>query len=136
MERFPRVYHPFTEWEEVKYNMWGNVSDKKAMTRWAFDFTSDYKLYGSFMFKVVDEWPISCENALTDYFLNRRAWIGHAACALANRCPEDIVRLVWGYLTDEQQFLANEEANRAIRTWEQRYRENKNLREDLGTKML
>lgn len=127
MIKLNRVYHPFDQWEEIKHNMWGDVDNKKKMLSWAFEFTQNHKLYGEYMMRVVNEWPISCENALTDYFLNRRAWIGHAACALANKCPEDIVRQAWGYLTDEQQFLANEEANNAIRTWEQRYRESRNL---------
>jgi hypothetical protein len=127
MSKLTRVYHPWDQWEEVKFNMWGTVENKKRMLSWAYEFTQDHVAYGKAMMQVVDEWPVSCENALTDYFLNRRAWIGHAACAIKNRCPEDIVRAAWGYLTNEQQFLANEEASKAIRTWEQRYRESKCL---------
>jgi hypothetical protein len=55
---------------------------------------------------------------LTDISQNRRAWIGHAACCMAIKCPEYITRSAWGYLTKEQQDLANAEADRAIAWWE------------------
>jgi hypothetical protein len=136
MKKFKRVYHPVSKWEELKHNMWGDVKDKKKFFKMALDFTSDHKLYGSYMIKVANEWQYSCENALTDYRLNRRAWIGHAACALAIGCPEDITREAWSKLTDEQRLLANKEADRAIAHWEHSYAQSKNLRENLGEEML
>tara|TARA_R110000782_G_scaffold253622_1_gene341744 strand:- start:1108 stop:1518 length:411 start_codon:yes stop_codon:yes gene_type:complete len=134
--RLKRVYRKYTEWEEVAHNMWGKVPDKKEWIVKAVEFTSDHVLYGSFMIKVVRGWPVSCENALTDYSLNRRAWIGHAATALAIHCPEDITRLAWGRLTDEQRFMANKQADRAIRSWENDYIESKNIREGVGGSLL
>lgn len=136
MKKFKRVYHPWDKWEEVKFNMWGEVEDQKEWIKKAIEFTSDHKLYGSYMQRVVNEWPVSCENALTDYHLNRKAWLGHAAVALAIQCPEDITRKAWGYLTDEQKYLANEEASRAISSWENRYFENKQLRRSVGESLL
>ena len=44
------------------------------------------------MVYVVENWKYSCENSLTDRFLNRRAWLGQAACAHAINCPENITR--------------------------------------------
>lgn len=131
-----RVYHPYQAWEEISHNMWGSVDDKANMLERAIEFTGDYKRYGSFMLRVIDEWPISCENALTDYHLNRRAWVGHAACALAIKCPEDITRKAWGYLNYEQQLLANKEAERAIQTWEHNYIKNRGLHKGVGEPML
>ena len=49
---------------------------------------------------------------------------GHAAVAMAIQCPEDIVRLAWGYLTGEQQDLANAAAQRAIEFWESKNAKN------------
>lgn len=121
--RFERVWHPFENWEETGFNMWGDVEDAKGFIEQAIAFTGDHKLYGEHMIRVTKEWPISCENALTDYSLNRKAWIGHAACALGIGCPEDITRKAWGFLTNEQQLLANTEADNAIRLWERGYAE-------------
>jgi len=73
------------------------------------------------MVKVVEQWKHSCEHNLSNLEQNRKAWIGHAACALAFQCPEDIIRQAWGYLTKEQQILANNEAEKAIKLWESEY---------------
>ena len=124
------------DWEEIQTNMWGSVDNKKLWLKKATKFTGDHCLYGRFMIRVVNEWPISCENALTDGFINRRAWIGHAACALAINCPESITREAWGQLTNEQQFLANKKADDAIRLWEYNYSKSKGLHTDMGGKML
>lgn len=116
--------------------MWGDVVNVKEWLERAISFTSDHQLYGSYMVKVTEQWPISCENALTDSFINQKAWIGHAAVALAMNCPEHITRKAWKYLTDEQQYLANKQAERAIQTWKNLYFESKQLHKGLGGALL
>lgn len=116
-----RIYRDCREWEEIKYNMWGDVENKKEWLERAIKFTSNHLLYGSYMKRVIYEWPNSCENALTDLSMNRKAWLGHAAVALAIQCPEDIVRQAWSYLTNEQRILANNEAERYIKEWEHNF---------------
>lgn len=134
--KIERVWHPYVEWEEIEHNMWGDVIDTKMMMECAVEFTGDHLLYGGYMRRVIEEWPVSCENALTDPYLNRKAWIGHAAVALAMGCPEDITRKAWGKLNSEQQHLANLEAIGAIQSWEDNYRANKQLRSDLEGPLL
>lgn len=131
-----RVYHPVCDWEEVKHNMYGSVDNKKVWLKKAIQFTGDHNLYGRFMMRVINEWPISCENALTDMSINRKAWIGHAAAALAIGCPEDIVREAWGLLTDEQRILANNQAQRAINEWEFNYRESNGIYQQVEVSLL
>jgi hypothetical protein len=134
--KFDRVYRPWDEWEEIEFNMWGSVSNRSSMLKKAIKFTSDHKKYGRFMLRVVNEWPNSCENALTDYSLNRKAWVGHAACALAIACPEDITREAWGKLSNEQQLLANNQAGFAIQKWEERYAKSKGIHISVGIPLL
>ena len=129
-----RIYHDYRLWEEVKHNMWGDAKDNALKE--AIELISNHKLYGFFMMRVANEWKYSCENALTDQSLNKKAWIGHAAVALAIGCPEDITRKAWGYLTDEQRILANEEARRAIRHWEHSRKEDPRVCTGLVQKML
>ena len=136
MRKFKRVWHPYSSWEEASHNMWGVVSDRQDCISKAIDFTGNHKLYGYYMNRVINEWPISCENALTDYYMNRKAWIGHAATSLALNYPEDITRQAWKYLTYEQQYLANQEAIRAISSWENMYIESEELRESMGGSLL
>lgn len=131
-----RIYISWDQWEEVKANMWGRVSDRKSYLSKAIEFTSNHQLYGFYMLKVVDLWPNSCLNALTDYSLNRKAWIGHAACAMALNCPEDITREAWRYLTNEQQFLANNQAAAAIQKWEYSYAKSKGIRISMAAALL
>lgn len=136
MKKFNRVWHPYQKWEEVLHNMWGAVPDRKKATIMAQDFTGNHKLYGFYMTRVISEWPVSCENALTDYYMNRKAWVGHAAVALALNIPEDITRKAWKDLNYEQQHLANKEAIRAISSWENMYIESKELRKSMGISLL
>ena len=131
-----QVYHPVQQWEEIAHNMWGRVTDRAGYLQRAIEFTGDPKLYGSYMRRVCAEWPISTENALTDPHLNHRAWVGHAACALAMQCPEDIVRQAWSHLTDEQKLLANQEASRAVADWRRTYLENRGIRSNLAEQVL
>lgn len=116
--------------------MWLDVEDREKRLQAAIEFTGNHKLYGQAMARVVMEWPISAENALTDSGLNRKAWVGHAACALAIGCPEDIVRQAWGFLTDEQRLLANKAADRAIALWEEHYAKSRGVHPDMGAPLL
>ena len=98
--------------------MWGSVSSRETWLQKAIVFTGNHQLYGSWMLRVSREWKYSCEHNLSGCWQNRRAWIGHAAVAMAIGCPEDIVRQAWGHLSEEQQRLANAEADKAIEDWE------------------
>ncbi len=113
-----RIFHPYWLWEEVAFNMWGKSHDRVGQLAWAIGFTGDAELYGSYMVRVAEEWKYSCEHNLSGKWQNRQAWIGHAACALASKCPEDVVREAWGHLSEEQQRAANAQADIAIEQWE------------------
>lgn len=91
------------------------------MLKKSIEFTGNAKLYGSYMRRVIHEWPVTCEHHLTDLNSNRKAFIGHAAACLALGAPEDITRQAWGYLSQQQQDDANLEAERAINSWEAEY---------------
>lgn len=114
-----KIWHPYTSWEDWQNGMWRFVggNQRRKYLKSAIEFTGDAKLYGSFMRRVINEWPISCEHHLTDININRKAWLGHAATCLAIQCPEDITRQAWGYLTEQQQDDANAEAQNAINEW-------------------
>lgn len=134
--KFDRVYVPVWMWEEVPAGMWSEIESKQEAMAKAIAFTGDYKLYGSWMTRVVNEWPNSCLNALTDYSLNRKAWLGHSAVAMAIGIPEDITRAAWARLSDEQRLLANKEAERAIKLWEDNYSKSRGIHKDMGGQML
>ena len=115
-----KIWHPYTDWECFKHGMW-NICESKERTRLlraAIDFTGNAELYGAWMLRVIKEWHRSCEHHLSDSGSNRRAYIGHAAACMAIKCPEDITRKAWGYLSQGQQDEANFKADQAIEAWE------------------
>jgi hypothetical protein len=119
-----RIYHPYTSWEDYHAGMWRKITavEEEESLRKAYDFTGDAVLYGSFMRRVTEEWPLSCEHNLSDTAMNRRAWLGHAACCMAIEVPEYITRRAWWMLTQEQRDAADAQADHWIRYWE-----NKNI---------
>jgi hypothetical protein len=118
-----RVYHRYEKWEDFEAGMWRLVPRHEGddLLAKAVEFTGDADLYGSYMMRVVREWPISCEHNLTNEGMNRLAWIGHSACAMAFRCPEYITRKAWGMLSDDQRNRANGVAATALASWLHRY---------------
>lgn len=118
-----KKWHHYLKWEDYQNGMYSTLSgdEKKSYLQKAVEFTGNAELYGSWMLKVIEAWPISCEQNLTDTGMNRRAWVGHAAVCLAIGCPEDITREAWGSLTKEQQDEANAKADFAIVQWELKY---------------
>lgn len=115
-----RIFHHYLLWEDYKNGMWTRLkpTDESDFIEKAILFTGDYQLYGSYMMKVAEHWPICCEQNLSNLSQNRRAWIGQAASCMAINCPEYITRQAWGCLTQQQQDDANEMADTAIRWWE------------------
>lgn len=118
-----KIWHHYEQWEEYHYGMWRRLptDHEEPYFRLAITFTGDAFLYGYYMNRVIDAWPMSCEQNLTDMSLNRRAWLGHAACCLAFRCPEYLVRQAWWELTEDQRREANRKADEAIALWESRH---------------
>ena len=83
----------------------------------------DVDLFEAAMMRAVSEWPMSCEANLTASSINHQAWIGHAGCAIVANSPEDMTRLGWRSLSQEQQDLANAAADRCILFWRKNYKQ-------------
>lgn len=98
--------------------MWRVPQNREEMLSEAITFTGDAEQYGRAMLRVIREWPRSCEHNLTNLSQNRKAWLGHAACALERGLCEDVVREAWSRLSLKQQREANRKAQQAIEEWE------------------
>jgi hypothetical protein len=132
-----KIWHPFERWEDL--GMWRDITkaESQLYLEKSIEFTGDAILYGAWMLKVLSQFPISCEHHITDQSINRRAWIGHAACYLAIGCPEYITRKAWAFLTEQQQIDANKQADIAIETWERAYEaKNIGMEENMGEPLL
>ena len=119
-----QIYHPYWLWEDFKNGMWRKLTkeEESELLPQVIEFTGNHELYGGAMFEVIREWKYSCEHNLSDLNVNRRAWLGHAACCFKHGWPEYLVREAWNQLTSDQQFKANTMADNAIREWELKYK--------------
>lgn len=125
-----QIYIPYWDWEDFKNGMWRKVNpvEEQQFLERAIIFTSNHILYGNAMLRVINEWPKTCLHNLSDLSINRRAFIGHAACSLEINCPEYITRMAWHYLTTSQQDKANAKADFAILQWEKKQIKNEQTR--------
>ena len=115
-----RIYVPYNEWEDWLNGMWRRLP-KEEDSEWvdmAIEFTGDHIRYGEAMKLVVNAWPRTMLNSLTNISINRRAFLGHCACSYAFNCPEYITRIAWGKLNDKQRYLADKVAHETIKEYE------------------
>lgn len=114
-----QIYHNYELWEDWLNGMWSVIGkeQEERILPLAISFAGNAELYGTAMLRVIREWPVSCEHNLSNPSINRKAWIGHAACCLEFGWPEYIVRSAWKHLTERQQIEANRKAQKAISIW-------------------
>lgn len=125
MKRFKRVFRRYEECEEYAAGMWRIVNgEPRVMFRHrAATLMRDAAAFEDAMRRALDEWPRSCEVALTATVMNRIAWLGHAGCCIAADAPEDVTREAWHTLTTPEQDAANLAALHVLTEWERRYAE-------------
>ena len=120
MQKNKRIYVCYWEWEDWINGMWRSLPTKEEerfLLKRAIAFTSNHKLYGSWMRKVVIAWPRTMLHNLTNPSINQKAFIGHCAVTMALNIPEFVTREAWQYLSEEQQRLANIEAETTYQLW-------------------
>lgn len=93
------------------------VKERQALIDQSYNLMLDFNGFYQAMKRVITEWKFSCEAAFTASVINHQAWIGHAGCALNHNAPEELTRLAWRQLTQEQQDLANLAADKVINEW-------------------
>lgn len=122
-----QYYAHYEKWEDYQNGMWRHATkeDKEILLPKVIEFTGNHIDYGSAMEQVINKWRVSCSQNLTDNSINQKAWLGHAACNFKFGWNEEIVRIAWGHLTDDQRLLANAQADKYINIW--KFRHTKNL---------
>lgn len=122
-KQYKRVYHHYLRLEEFRSNMWKvlQIQERDAAVMMSRELMLDCAAFEAAMRRAVDEWPCSSEAALTAATMNHQAWIGHAGCAINHGASEDLTRMAWRTLNQEQQDAANAAADRAIAYWEDKY---------------
>jgi hypothetical protein len=114
-----RVFHTYDKWECHKAGFYAqNVTSKKAdeCKEEYRAFLADLDKFRSAANSVISEWIMSCEHYLTNFAMNRIAWIGQAAMCYATGIPS---KFCGGFnlLTTEQQDEANMVALDVLNDW-------------------
>lgn len=124
-------YVPYWEWEDYINGMWG----KDERLQEAIEFTGDYIKYGNAMKEVVEAWPRTMLNSLTNTSINKRAFLGHCAVCYKLGICESTTRAAWKELTDQQRYDADKVAQETINNWLHDYR-NKQVYKNVGGSLL
>lgn len=115
-----RIYHPWDKWEDYRHNFYGGVTSDypkdNTLTRYA-DFLRDLTGFEEALKVVISEWKYSCEHNLSNESMNRVAYLGQAAMALAFKVPHSQSMGGYNLLTPEQQRAADTLAQRYLGLW-------------------
>lgn len=121
--RFKRAYHHYSQMEEFHSVMWKQipVEQREAAIAASASLMRDAKAFELACDRAIAEWPNSAEANLTASVINHQAWIGHASCCINHGASEDLTRLAWRTLNQDEQDAANAAADRSIDKWRQAY---------------
>jgi len=115
-----RIYHPWHKWECYWSGFFKTIApigiDKNMAIKKYSDFLSDDVLFQKAIDRVFLEWPISCEQFLSNESLNRIAWIGQAAMCIETSIPS-CFRAGFKLLTKEKADMANSIADNNLKKW-------------------
>ena len=103
-----QIYHPYWNWECFKSGFFNTTSDlekEDAKLKYC-EFLSDLVRFEKALIRVLNEWPISCEQFLSNPNMNRIAWLGQASMCIETGIPS-IYRGGFKLLSDQKQKEAD-----------------------------
>lgn len=114
-----RIFHHYDKWEDYHAGMYDESKDGRAeRVQQAAEILGTPDICRKAMEKVVSEWKISTEYNLSNLEINRKAWLGQAACCCWGGIHEDETREAWGIMTEAQRIEANRIAAEIIKEWQ------------------
>lgn len=113
-----RIFYRYELWEDYKNGMYAESKNGRAeRVKRAASILGNAELCRKAMEKVVAEWLIATEYNFSNAGINRKAWLGQAACSCWAGIHEDETREAWGLMTDAQRDEANRIAHQIITEW-------------------
>lgn len=118
-DKTSRIFHTYDKWECEKAGFYAQKVDGKTSAECEVmyrDFLADTDKFRAAANCVIEEWINSCEHYLTNFAMNRIAWIGQAAMCYATGVPS---KYCSGYnlLSEEEKQAANEVALDVLNDW-------------------
>lgn len=120
MEKLKQIFHPYYLWEDYKLGFYDNISgkNKQELINKVVELFSNQDLTEEFMQRVINEWIYSCEHNLTNYSMNRVAYLGQAACCIYAGVPSSITMEAWSLVSKDNRDKADAIANKIIAKYE------------------
>ena len=113
-----RIYHHYNLWEDYHAGMYDeDKRGRKKRVEKAAYILGTPEICKQAMEKVISEWRIATEYNLSNAEINRKAWLGQAACSCYANIHEDETREAWGLMTEQQRIKANQIAASIIKKW-------------------
>ena len=113
-----RIFHHYNKWEDYHAGMYDESKDGRAeRVRKAAEILGTPDTCRKAMEKVVAEWVKATEYNLSNAEINRKAWLGQAACCCWAGVHEDETREAWSLMTEAQRIEANAIAADIIKKW-------------------
>lgn len=116
-----RIFHHFSLWEDYRAGMYDeNKYGRSERVQKAAEILGSPALCRKAMEKVISDWVIATEYNLSNLEINRKAWLGQAACCCYAGVHEDETREAWGIMTEAQRIEANKIAAEIIKDWQRK----------------
>lgn len=121
-KKVKQIYHHYKKWECFHagfFNTTTYVNEDDAKRKYC-EFLSDLDKFENGLKRVLKEWPISCEQFLTNDSINKIAWLGQAAMCIETRIPSSF-RAGYKLLSDEEKIKADSLAKFYLIKWVREY---------------
>lgn len=115
--KMDQFFEHHEKWECLKYGMYSSKKPKDEMVLKSAKLLSDQVLFGDALNKLKLSWPVSLKVHLTNSGINRKAYLGRAACCVELGVNELTVQIAWRTLDTETQKEANKTAQNFIKQY-------------------
>ena len=118
-DRKDRIFHTYDNWECHKAGFYCQQVDGMTTEQCEIayrDFLADHDRFRSAAYGVINNWPNSCEHYLTNFAMNRIAWIGQAAMCYETGIPSKFCS-GFNLLTEDMKEKANGIALKVLNDW-------------------
>lgn len=88
----------------------------ETVTKAYTEFLSDLPRFEHALNKVITQWPISCEQFLSNANINRIAWLGQSSMCIATGIPRQF-KAGFSALSERAQIAANAMADKYLTWW-------------------
>ena len=133
-----RIYHHYETWECLRMYLPydGEVVDHDTLLHLYADFLRDIHRFKRALNRVKKEWPLSCEQFLSNESINRIAWLGQAAMCIDTGIPRKY-RAGFMLLSVQEQEAANRTAQECLAEWlEDHARKNSTIQQGMESMWL